>query len=50
MIWDLADRVLGQTQREALWLRYAEAMPIRDVAKVLGRSPVTLRVMLFRAR
>ncbi len=50
LIWDLADRVLGQTQREALWLRYAEDLSIRDIARVLGKAPVTVRVTLFRAR
>ncbi len=50
LIWDLADRVLGQTQREALWLRYAEDLSIRAIARVLGKTPVTVRVTLFRAR
>ena len=46
----MADRVLTERQRTALWLRYAEDMETRDIAKVLGTSQVVVRVTLFRAR
>jgi len=49
-LWAIAERTLAEEDRSALWLRYAESMSIRDVARVLGRAPVTIRVMLFRAR
>jgi RNA polymerase sigma-70 factor (ECF subfamily) len=49
-IWALADRVLPETQRAALWLRYAEGLGTSEIARVLGKSRVGVRVMLFRAR
>lgn len=49
-LWSLAARVLGPDQHTALWLRYAEDMSIDEIARVLGKSQVGVRVMLFRAR
>ncbi len=49
-LWSIADRVLEDDPRSALWLRYAEDLTIGEIAKVLGRSQVSVRVMLFRAR
>jgi RNA polymerase sigma-70 factor (ECF subfamily) len=48
--WSIADRVLGVDQRSALWLRYAEDLTVGEIAEVLGRSTVSVRVLLFRAR
>ena len=50
VIWDLAADVLTDTQHTALWLKYAEDASIRDIATILGKSEVTVRVTLFRAR
>ena len=49
-LWSIADRVLDEDQRAALWLRYAEDLSVKEIAEVLGRSSVAVRVMLFRAR
>lgn len=49
-LWALADHLLEDDPRSALWLRYAEDLSIQEIARVLGRSPVSVRVMLFRAR
>ncbi|MHC4767464.1 MAG: RNA polymerase sigma factor [Planctomycetota bacterium] len=49
-VWALADRLLPETQRVALWLRYAEGLGTSEIARVLGKSRVGVRVMLFRAR
>lgn len=49
-IWATAQRVLGDDQYSALWLRYGEDQEIRDIAKVLNKSHVAVRVMLMRAR
>jgi len=49
-IWELAARVLTEEQRSALWLRYAEDQSIEEIAGVLGRRPVAVRALLFRAR
>jgi RNA polymerase sigma-70 factor (ECF subfamily) len=49
-LWSIVDRVLEDDPRSALWLRYAEDLSIPEIAKVLGRSQVSVRVMLYRAR
>jgi RNA polymerase sigma-70 factor (ECF subfamily) len=49
-LWSTADRILDSDQRAALWLRYAEELTVGEIAEVLGRSPVSVRVMLYRAR
>ena len=49
-LWALAERVLGVEQRSALWLRYVEELPMDEIARVLGRPRVSVRVLLFRAR
>ena len=48
-IWHLAKK-LGEKQYEALWLHYAEEMPIREMAVILKKKPITVRVLLHRAR
>lgn len=49
-LWETADRILSETQRTALWLRYAEDLSNADIAAITGRSRVSVRVALFRAR
>ncbi len=49
-LWALAARTLTVEQRSALWLRYAEDLGIDEIARILGRRRVTVRVVLFRAR
>jgi RNA polymerase sigma-70 factor (ECF subfamily) len=49
-LWALAGRVLTPEQHTALWLRYAEDMSIDEIAVVLKKSQVGVRVMLFRTR
>jgi RNA polymerase sigma-70 factor, ECF subfamily len=49
-IWNLVDEVLTAEQRTAVWLRYVEDMAIGEIAMVMRKSPVGVRVMLFRAR
>jgi DNA-directed RNA polymerase specialized sigma24 family protein len=44
------DRALTQEQRTAVWLRYVEDMAMQDIAEVMGKSQVGVRVMLHRAR
>lgn len=41
---------LPDEQQQALWLFHGEGMSVRDVACILGRSTVGVRVMLFRGR
>ncbi len=49
-LWALADATLGAETRAALWLRYAEDLSPEEIARVLNRSGVSVRVMLFRGR
>lgn len=49
-LWATARRVLSADQYAALWLRYAEDMSIQEVAGVLGRTRISTRVLLHRAR
>jgi RNA polymerase sigma-70 factor (ECF subfamily) len=49
-LWTLAEESLSPDQQTALWLRYAEDMAISEIARVMGKSQVGVRVCLFRAR
>ena len=49
-LWNLAESSLSPDQQTALWLRYAEDMAIGEIARVMGKSQVGVRVCLFRAR
>ena len=48
-IWVLA-RTLQPNEYEVLWLRYAEEMPMKDIATAMKRSQVGVRVLLHRSR
>lgn len=48
-IWILA-RALKKDQYEALWLRYAEDLSVKEIAKVMKKTQVYVRVLLHRAR
>jgi RNA polymerase sigma-70 factor (ECF subfamily) len=49
-LWQMARRRLGENQFRALWLHYAEDMDVAQIAQVLGKTKVHVKVMLFRAR
>ena len=48
-LWATA-KSLSKNQYEALWLRYAEDMSIKEIAKVMRKSQVNVKVLLYRAR
>jgi RNA polymerase sigma-70 factor (ECF subfamily) len=48
--WEQAARVLSEEQLCATWLFYVEEMPAPQIADVLGRSWVSVKTILFRAR
>jgi len=48
-IWH-ASRCLGQNQYQALWLRYIEDMPVKEIAVVLNKTRLHVRVLLHLAR
>jgi RNA polymerase sigma-70 factor, ECF subfamily len=47
--WALAKRVLNPRHYTALWLRYGEDLPARDIAKIMNRPRVWVSVTLHRA-
>lgn len=49
-LWCAARRLLAPDAQAALWLRYVEDLPIREVARVLGRSQPWTKVTLMRSR
>jgi len=49
-LWHLARQSLTENQFQALWLRYAEDMDVPQIAQVLGKTRVHIKVLLFRAR
>ena len=49
-VWAVARAELTEEQVSALWLFYVEEMPAMEVARVLGRSWVSVKTMLHRAR
>jgi len=49
-LWDAAARVLTEEEASALWLHYVETLSIREVAAVLGKSSISTKVQIFRAR
>ncbi len=48
-IWELA-RLLPEKEFEVLWLRYGEDMSTKEIARVTKKKPVSVRVLLYRAR
>jgi len=48
-LWETA-RGMAPRKYEALWLRYVEDMPVKEMARVLGRTPMAVRLILYRAR
>jgi RNA polymerase sigma-70 factor (ECF subfamily) len=49
-LWKLADQELKPEPRAMLWLRYAEDLTPAQIARVMQRSEVGVRVTLLRAR
>ena len=41
---------LGPNAYRALWLRYAEEMPVKDIARAMGKTQVGVRALLHRSR
>jgi RNA polymerase sigma-70 factor (ECF subfamily) len=48
-LWTAA-RSLTQNQYQALWLKYAEDMSIKEISAVMRKSQVNVKVLLYRAR
>jgi RNA polymerase sigma-70 factor (ECF subfamily) len=48
-LWTLA-RGLSMNQYQALWLKYGQDMSIKEIAMVIRKSQVNVKVLLYRAR
>ena len=48
-IWKLA-RNLKSDHYDVLWLRYVEEMPSKEIAKIMRKTHVAVRLLLHRAR
>lgn len=49
-LWTTARDNLSESQFTALWLKYREHMSIKEMAKVMDKKQVTIKVLLHRAR
>ncbi|MEQ1825778.1 MAG: sigma-70 family RNA polymerase sigma factor [Pirellula sp.] len=49
-VWNIARQVLVESQFSVLWLKYGEGMSIAEIAKVLHKTQIGVRVQLHRAR
>ena len=49
-LWRIAREVLKEEAFDVLWLKYKEQQSIAEIATVLGRTEVSVKVMLHRAR
>ena len=50
VLWEAARSSLSEEQFAAVWLFYVDEMPAGEIARVLGRSWVSVKTMLHRAR
>ena len=49
-LWALVGKLLSEKQFTALWFRYVEAMPIKEIAEVMGKNQNHIEMLLFRSR
>ena len=49
-VWKLARTILVESQYTILWLKYGEGLPIKEIASVIQRTQIVVRVQLHRAR
>jgi len=49
-LWQVAAGVLSEDETAALWLHYVEDLPVGEVAAVLGRPALVVKMQMFRAR
>lgn len=50
LLWAKVRQALPPRQYEVVWLHYAEAMGVAEIAGVLELTPTHVKVLLFRAR
>ncbi|MGC6457286.1 MAG: RNA polymerase sigma factor [Akkermansiaceae bacterium] len=49
-LWKIAKKSLNPNEFTALWMHYQEGLPLKEVARILGKTAPHAKVILFRAR
>jgi len=49
-LWALARGKLSRLEFDVVWLRYAEEMDVREIARIVRKTRTHVKVTLFRAR
>ena len=49
-LWQVAAELLTEPEYSAVWLHYVEGMATAEIGRVVGRSRVAVKTMLFRSR
>ncbi len=49
-VWEIARSALAEPYYTAMWLRFAEDLSVEEIAKVMRKTKVGVRVLLHRAR
>jgi RNA polymerase sigma-70 factor (ECF subfamily) len=49
-VWRLAHSILVESQYTILWLKYGESLSIKEIASVVQKTEIMVRVQLHRAR
>lgn len=49
-LWNTAAKLLSEPEYAAVWLHYVEGMATAEIGRVVGRSRVAVKTMLFRSR
>ncbi len=49
-LWEVAARRLTEPEYSAVWLHYVEGMATAEIGRVVGRSRMAVKGMLFRSR
>jgi RNA polymerase sigma-70 factor (ECF subfamily) len=49
-LWEKARQLLKPREYEVLWLRFAEEMPIADIARTVSLTQIHVKVIIHRAR
>jgi RNA polymerase sigma factor (sigma-70 family) len=49
-MWDLARAELSPERHAMMWMHYGEDIPVAEIARITGRTVVSVKVHLFRSR
>ncbi len=49
-VWRIARRMLADSQYTAMWLKYGEDLSVAEIARIMRKTQIGVRVLLHRAR